>query len=166
MEQATILSYFYGERPFYYFGFVPAGFLVLVVSSAAVSIAITDLHLSEGSHRWWWPSFLAPASSGVYLFAYCLCFAMDRWSRFPYEEYLGQRCLTLAYVGYCVIFSLAFAPATGCIGFLVSFIYVRKIYGVLEAHNRDRSRRDFVEHDVVEGQDVGVPKTRQRNGGI
>lgn len=122
IELVFILSSIYQNELFYFFGFIGAVFLILVVTCAEVSVVLTYLQLSKESYHWWWPSFLSTASSGAYVFVYSLIFLFKR------NNGSVHIVSTLVYTGYMAVCSLAFALATGCIGFFASFKFVRKIY--------------------------------------
>lgn len=123
MELVFILNSIWQNEIFYFFGFLGAVFLILVVTCAEVSIVLTYLQLSKESYHWWWPAFISTASSGLYVFGYSLVFLFTQ----PGLE--GIHIIsTLIYAGYMLLGSLMFALGTGCIGFLSSFAFVRKIY--------------------------------------
>lgn len=123
MELVFILSSIWQNEIFYFFGFLGAVFLILVVTCAEVSIVLTYLQLSKESYHWWWPAFISTASSGIYVFGYSLVFL------FTQPGLVGIHVVsTLVYTGYMLLGSLMFALGTGCIGFLSSFAFVRKIY--------------------------------------
>lgn len=123
MELVFILNSIWQNEIFYFFGFLAAVFLILVVTCAEVSIVLTYLQLSKESYHWWWPAFISTASSGLYVFGYSLVFL------FTQPGLKGIHVVsTLIYTGYMFLGSLMFALGAGCIGFLSSFAFVRKIY--------------------------------------
>lgn len=123
MELVFILNSIWQNEIFYFFGFLGAVFVILVLTCAEVSIVLTYLQLSKESYHWWWPAFLSTASSGLYVFGYSLIFLFTQ----PGLEGI-HFVSTLIYTGYMLLGSLMFALGTGCIGFLSSFTFVRKIY--------------------------------------
>lgn len=123
MELVFILNSIWQNEIFYFFGFLGAVFLILIVTCVEVSIVLTYLQLSKESYHWWWPAFISTASSGMYVFGYSLFFL------FTQPGLHGIHVVsTLIYTGYMLLGSLMFALGTGCIGFLSSFAFVRKIY--------------------------------------
>lgn len=123
MELVFILNSIWQNEIFYFFGFLGAVFLILVVTCAEVSIVLTYLQLSKESYHWWWPAFVSTASSGLFVFGYSLIFL------FTQPGLQGIHVVsTLIYTGYMLLGSFMFALGTGCIGFLSSFAFVRKIY--------------------------------------
>lgn len=123
MELVFILNSIWQNEIFYFFGFLCAVFLILVLTCAEVSIVLTYLQLSKESYHWWWPAFISTASSGLYVFGYSLVFLFTQ----PGLEGI-HLVSTLVYTGYMLLASIMFALGTGCIGFMSSFAFVRKIY--------------------------------------
>lgn len=123
MELVFILNSIWQNEIFYFFGFLGAVFLILVLTCAEVSVVLTYLQLSKESYHWWWPAFISTASSGLYVFGYSLVFLFTQ----PGLEGI-HLVSTLVYTGYMLLGSIMFALGTGCIGFLSSFAFVRKIY--------------------------------------
>lgn len=123
MELVFILNSIWQNEIFYFFGFLGAVFLILVVTCAEVSIVLTYLQLSKESYHWWWPAFVSTASSGLYVFGYSLIFLFTQ----PGLEGI-HIVSTMIYTGYMLLGSFMFALGAGCIGFLSSFAFVRKIY--------------------------------------
>lgn len=123
MELVFILNSIWQNEIFYFFGFLCAVFLILVVTCVEVSIVLTYLQLSKESYHWWWPAFISTASAGLYVFGYSLVFLFTQ----PGLEGLHV-VSSLVYTGYMLLGSIMFALGAGCIGFLSSFTFVRKIY--------------------------------------
>lgn len=123
MELVFILNSIWQNEIFYFFGFLVAVFLILLVTCTEVSIVLTYLQLSKESYHWWWPAYFSTASSGMYVFLYSLVFLFTQ----PGLEGI-HIVSTLIYTGYMLLGSLMFALGTGSVGFLSSFAFVRKIY--------------------------------------
>lgn len=71
--------------------------------------------------QWWWRSFLVPAASGVYLYAYCVYFF---FAALTIDEGVPQ----LLYFSYMGLIALAFSFVTGTVGYLATASFVRQIY--------------------------------------
>lgn len=124
MELVFILSSIWQNEIFYFFGFLVAVFLIVLVTCAEVSVVLTYLQLSKESYHWWWPAFISTGSSALYVFGYSLVFLFTQ----PGLEGL-HIVSTLIYTGYMLLGSIMFGLGAGCIGFMSSFAFVRKIYG-------------------------------------
>ncbi|KAF4699452.1 hypothetical protein FOZ62_011915 [Perkinsus olseni] len=124
-ELFFIMSSLWQHQFYYLFGFVVLVYLILIITCAEVSIALTYFQLTAEDYRWWWRSFFVSGSSALYVFGYSLM-------------YLGTRLQIvnvvsiMVYVGYMAMISAAFFLLTGCIGFIATFFFVRAIYGSIK----------------------------------
>merc|ERR1712224_601702 len=94
-ELFFILSSIWMHQFYYLFGFLAIMGIILVITSAEISIAVTYFQLTTEDYRWWWRSFFTSACSGLYVFA-----------------------CTVLYFGYMGIVSGMFALITGTCGTL------------------------------------------------
>lgn len=49
-------------------------FVILILVTAFITVALTYFQLAAEDHRWWWRSFLAGGSTGIFLFGYSTFF--------------------------------------------------------------------------------------------
>jgi transmembrane 9 superfamily member 2/4 len=111
---------------FYFFGFVAIVFVLLVITCAEVSIVMTYVMLCKEDYHHWWRSFVAAGSSGAYVFLYALSLLFSE----PGIE--GIHIVSyIVYMGYMALAGFAFSLMTGCIGFMCSMTFVRKIYNAV-----------------------------------
>lgn len=126
IELSYLMKFIWTSSVFYYlFGFMMLCLIVLIITSAEVSILMSYILLCKEDYRWWWLSIGVAGSSGLYLFLYSIiyCFVELQMTRF--SSYL-------LYFGYMFIASCAFALITGTVGFVASFLFIRKIYGLIK----------------------------------
>ena len=125
IELNYVMQSLWHHSLFYYlFGFLLLCFLVLVITSAEVSILLTYLLLCKEDPRWWWWSFGVSANSGLYFFLYsCVYFFTE----------LGVTRLSgiVLYFGYMLLGSVTYALITGCVGFWATFFFIRAIYSLI-----------------------------------
>ena len=121
VELMFILQSFWGGQYYYVFGFLLLVFVLLLITSAEISIMLTYFQLCAEDYQWWWRSFLVPAASGAYLYAYCVYFFFAALS---IDEGVPQ----LLYFSYMGLIALAFSFVTGTIGYLATASFVRQIY--------------------------------------
>merc|ERR1712224_663294 len=69
-ELFFIMSSIWQHQIYYMFGFLVLVLVILIITCAEISIALTYFQLTAEDHRWWWRSFLAPGFSGAYVFLY------------------------------------------------------------------------------------------------
>ena len=107
------------------FGFLFLVLLILIVTCAEISVAMTYFQLTGENYHWWWRSFMTSAFSGIYVFLYSLV-------------YLGTRLHMIGfvpiavYIGYMALAAFLFFLLTGSIGMISSFIFVKAIYASIK----------------------------------
>ncbi|CAK8987253.1 Transmembrane 9 superfamily member 9 (Endomembrane protein 2) (Transmembrane nine protein 9) (AtTMN9) [Durusdinium trenchii] len=57
---------------YYLFGFLSLVLLIVLITCAEISIALTYFQLTSEDYRWWWTSFSASGCSGIYVFLYSI----------------------------------------------------------------------------------------------
>ncbi|KAF2077720.1 hypothetical protein CYY_000967 [Polysphondylium violaceum] len=120
IELYFILSSLWNNQFYYIFSFLFIVLIILIFTSAEISIVMCYFQLCAEDYHWWWRSFLVSGSSAIYVFFYSISF-------------FGQLQITkfvsvLLYFSYSLIMSLAFFVLTGSIGFFSCYWFVRKIY--------------------------------------
>jgi len=107
---------------YYLFGFVSIVILILIITTSEISIVLTYSLLCAENYHWWWMSFIAPASSGVYAFGFSLYYLIVAFN-------ISNVLVLVEAVGYLLILSTIFSLFTGCVGFLASFVFVSALFG-------------------------------------
>merc|ERR1712226_382747 len=92
--------------------------IILVITCAEISIALTYFQLTSENYKWWWRSFFASASSALYVFLYSILYFNSRLQ-------IDKVISTILYFGYMSIMSLLFFLLTGSIGQLHRFTLSR-----------------------------------------
>merc|ERR1719235_2146072 len=124
-ELFFIMSSIWQHQFYYLFGFLALVMLILIVTCAEISIALTYFQLTSEDYNWWWRSFFSSATSAFYVFLYsCLYFS----SRLQIEKPIS----TMLYFGYMSIISVMFFLLTGSIGLTATFYFVKAIYGSIK----------------------------------
>merc|ERR1711862_105832 len=114
------------QHQFYYlFGFLALVLIILMVTCAEISIALTYFQLTSEDYKWWWRSFFTSGASGFYVFLYSILYFYSRLQ-------IAKSVSTMLYFGYMFIVSLLFFLLTGSIGMVSSFFFVRAIYGSIK----------------------------------
>merc|ERR1719291_1405727 len=124
-ELFFIMSSLWLHQFYYLFGFLALVLVIVVVTCAEISIALTYFKLASEDYRWWWPSFFASGSSALYVFLYTILYFS---SRLQIEKMVS----TLLYFGYMLIMSTLFFLLTGSIGTISSLYFTRAIYGAVK----------------------------------
>lgn len=123
IELRVILNSIYLDEIYHFFGYLVVVGTILAVTCAEVSVVVVFVKLSHCDYAWWWNSWLASATSGVYVLLYSIYYLLT--SPGADAKNIVSNFLFLA---YSTLGSLCFALVTGTIGFLSSLAFVRRIY--------------------------------------
>merc|ERR1719263_389129 len=121
VELFFILNSIWQHRFYYLFGFLFLVFVILILTSAEITIVMCYFQLCSEDYHWWWRAFFTAGSSSLYLFAYSVYYWATRAKTAKFVA-------GLSYIGYVVILSYIFFVLTGFVGFISCFWFVRKIY--------------------------------------
>jgi len=121
VELFFILNSIWQHRFYYLFGFLFLVFVILILTSAEITIVMCYFQLCSEDYHWWWRAFFTAGSSSVYLFVYSVYYWATRAKTAKFVA-------GLSYLGYVFILSYVFFVLTGFIGFISCFWFVRKIY--------------------------------------
>ncbi|CAE8630769.1 unnamed protein product [Polarella glacialis] len=124
-ELFFIMSSLWLHQFYYLFGFLSLVLVIVVITCAEISIALTYFQLTTEDYRWWWTAFSASASSAIYVFLYSIFYFNTRLQ-------INHWVSVILYYGYMLIISIIFALITGTIGLLSSLQFVKGIYGSIK----------------------------------
>jgi len=124
-ELFFIMSSLWQHQFYYLFGFLALVMVILIITCAEISIALTYFQLACEDYNWWWSSFLTSASSSFYVFLYSILYFSSRL-------HIVKLVSILLYFGYMLVISLLFFLFTGSIGTMASFYFVKNIYGSIK----------------------------------
>ena len=96
-------------------------FVLLLITTAFITIALTYFQLAVEDHRWWWRSVLCGGSTGLCIFVYCFYYYYARSD-------MSGLMQTSFFFGYMGVVCYAFFLMLGSIGFRASLYFVRYIY--------------------------------------
>jgi len=121
IELHYMFAAIWGHRVYTLFGILSLAFIMLVVVSAFITIALTYFQLVAEDYRWWWRSFLGGASTGFFMFAYSVFY-------YFYRTEMSGQLQAFFFFGYMAILSFGFSLMMGAISFFVAEKFVRHIY--------------------------------------
>ncbi|KAJ4455893.1 putative Transmembrane 9 superfamily member 4 [Paratrimastix pyriformis] len=125
VEYHFLLDSIWLGQPFSFVGFSVVMLCFLVVVSAEVGIVIAYMLLGREDWRWWWPSFMGPASMGIYMYLFSV---LQLVTRIRYNTFVS----VLLYLGYTALLALVLSLMCGAIGFLAAYRVVRHIYSAVK----------------------------------
>merc|ERR1711898_84583 len=71
IELHYIFASVWGYKLYTLYGVLFLVFLILLVVTSFITIALTYFQLAVEDHRWWWRSLLSGGSSGLFVYIYC-----------------------------------------------------------------------------------------------
>ncbi|CAF1093050.1 unnamed protein product [Adineta steineri] len=123
IEMYFIFTSFWAYKIYYVYGFMLLVFLILAVVTVCVTIVATYFLLNAEDYRWQWTSFLAGASSSLYVYLYAMYY-------FFFKTKMYGMFQTVFYFGYMALFSLGLGIMCGTFGYIGTQAFVRKIYSI------------------------------------
>ena len=127
VELYFVLDSLWMEAYYYLFGFAACGFILLVLAAAEVASLLTYYTLCAENHRWWWRAFLAPATTGLYVFGY---------AAYYYGAHLQDEAFDVLqaglFFGYMALVALGVALVAGAAGFLASLKFLAYIFAQIK----------------------------------
>merc|ERR1711865_792049 len=102
-------------------GVLAIAFVLLVLVTCFVTIALTYFLLAAEHHRWWWRAYLSGGSTGIFVMVYCFYYFFNRSEMQGFLQ-------TSYYFGYMACMSFAFFLSLATMGFFSSLYFVQYIY--------------------------------------
>jgi hypothetical protein len=122
IELHYIFAAIWGHKIYTLFGILFIAFVLLVVVTAFITIALLYFQLAKEDHRWWWRSLTNGGATGLFIFGYSFFYFFKRSS-------MSGVLQTAYFFGYSAVMSYAFFMMLGFIGFFSAFSFVKYIYG-------------------------------------
>ncbi|RVX68211.1 hypothetical protein B0A52_08720 [Exophiala mesophila] len=124
IELIFVFKSLYLDKSSYYYVF---GFLSIIAALLSITIAetvmiTTYIQLCAENYHWWWQSFFVGGASGAWIFIYSIWYY---WTRLHIEGFISS----LLFFSYSALACAVYAMATGTIGLLTAYVFVRRIYG-------------------------------------
>lgn len=123
VEMYFIYSSLWFNRVFYMFGFLFFCVLLMIVTTALVSVLLSYYALCAENHKWQWRAVFIGGGCSVYVFIHAIAL-----SKFQ----LGGFTTVVLYVGYSMLLSFLVFIATGAVGFLSSLFFIKSIYSAVK----------------------------------
>ena len=126
IELHYMFSAIWGHHVYTVFEILAISFVLLLIVTSCVSIALTYLQLAIEDHKWWWKSFLSGGAAGVFIFLY-------GWYFFTHRSAMEGFLQASFFFGYLFLASYGFVLMLGAVGFLSSYRFVFHIYNSIKA---------------------------------
>jgi len=126
IELHYIFASIWGYKLYTLYGVLFIVFLILLVVTSFITIALTYFQLAVEDHRWWWRSLFSGGSTGGFIYVYCFFYYFHRSEMYGFLQ--GS-----FFFGYMAVACYAFSVMMGTVGFYSSFIFVRNIYQAIKS---------------------------------
>ena len=114
-----------GHKIYTLFGILFIAFVMLIIVTSFITIALTYFQLAIEDYRWWWRSFITGGSTGFFVYAYCFFYFFNRSAMFGFMQ-------TSFFFGYMFCISFGFFLMLGSVGFFSAFRFVHYIYSSIK----------------------------------
>ena len=125
IELHYVFAAIWGHKIYTLFGILFIAFLLLVVVTSFITIALVYFQLAKENHRWWWRALCNGGATGLFIFAYSFFFFYKRSNMTGWLQ-------TSYFFGYSALMSFSFFLMLGFVGFYSAFEFVNYIYGVVK----------------------------------
>mmetsp|Transcript_16392 Transcript_16392/g.41105 ORF Transcript_16392/g.41105 Transcript_16392/m.41105 type:complete len:629 (-) Transcript_16392:126-2012(-) len=121
IELHYIFASMWGHQVYTLFGILFLAFVLLVVVTSFITVALLYFQLAREDHRWWWAAYINGGMTGIFIYAY---------SFYYYFQRSGMTGILQSsfYFGYMAVVSFGFFLMLGAAGFQFSLIFVKYIY--------------------------------------
>eukprot|EP01098_Paradermamoeba_levis_P016951 TRINITY_DN944_c0_g1_i8.p2 TRINITY_DN944_c0_g1~~TRINITY_DN944_c0_g1_i8.p2 ORF type:complete len:340 (+),score=74.08 TRINITY_DN944_c0_g1_i8:804-1823(+) len=121
IELYYIYASVWGHAHYTLYGILFLVFVILVIVTACITIALTYFQLSMEDYRWWWRSFLSGGSTGFFIYAYSVFY-------YFYRSRMTGVLQGSFFFGYMASVCYFFFIMLGTVGFYSSLVFIRHIY--------------------------------------
>lgn len=121
IELHYIFASVWGHRVYTLFGILTLAFIMLIIVTAFITVALTYFQLASEDYHWWWRSFLSGAATGLFMYAYGIFYYM-------YHSEMSGVLQGVFFFGYVAAISYAFALMLGAVSFTMAMKFVLHIY--------------------------------------
>lgn len=126
IELAYVFASVWGHKSYTVYGILLIVFVILLVVTAFINIALTYFTLAAEDWRWWWRAVFNGGSTGVFIFIYSIYY----WLFAAEMDGFLQASFFFGYMG---VVCFAFFVMLGAVGFLSSLAFVLYIYKSVHA---------------------------------
>merc|ERR1719261_774032 len=126
IELHYIFASLWGHEIYTLFGILFLAFVLLLIVTSFITVALLYFQLAKEDHRWWWATYVNGGMTGVFIYAYSFYF-------YYYRSGMTGILQSSFYFGYMAVVSFAFFLMLGSAGFQFSLVFVRYIYSRIKS---------------------------------
>jgi transmembrane 9 superfamily protein 1 len=121
IELHYIFASMWGHQIYTLFGILLMAFILLMIVTSFITVALLYFQLAREDHRWWWAAYINGGMTGIFIYVY---------SFYYYFHRSGMTGILQSsfYFGYMAVVSFGFFLMLGAAGFQFSLVFVKYIY--------------------------------------
>jgi len=121
IELHYLFSSVWGHRIYTLYGILTLAFILLLLVSVFVTIALVYFQLSSEDHRWWWNSMLSGVSTGTFVFCYAMFY-------YAFRSNMSGILQSAFFHGYMLVISYGFGLMMSSVSWFFAQLFVKHIY--------------------------------------
>mmetsp|Transcript_8620 Transcript_8620/g.14878 ORF Transcript_8620/g.14878 Transcript_8620/m.14878 type:complete len:589 (-) Transcript_8620:493-2259(-) len=125
IELYYIFTSVWGHKSYTIYSILFIVFIILMIVTSFITIALTYFQLAIEDHEWWWRSIFSGGSTGLFIFGYCFYYYLARSDMSGFMQ-------TAFFFGYMFVICYGFFLMLGSIGFYSSLMFVKHIYKAIK----------------------------------
>ena len=125
VEFYYILATIWNMKYYYTWGYSILFIIFMIIITSLASIISISAIIQNEDHRWQWPSFVGPASAGLFCFVYCIYFWCSKLEMTGGYQFID-------YILTSIIICLSIALSLGCIGFISCNVFIHKVFQIIK----------------------------------
>lgn len=118
------MSSIWRHQIYFLFGFLSVAGLILIITSAEISIIVVYLCLCKGDYNWWWKSFFIGGSSSIYIIGYSVFYFINL--------NIVRFSTIFIYFGLMALITSVIFLICGSISVLSCFLFLTRIYSLVK----------------------------------
>jgi len=126
IELYYIFASVWGHKVYIIYSILAIVFVILVIVTAFITVALTYFQLAAEDWRWWWRSLLCGGAAGLYIYAYCGYYFYARSN-------MSGLLQTSFFFGYMLPICWGFFLMLGTVGWRSSLLFTSQIYKAIKA---------------------------------
>ena len=127
VELYYIFASLWGYAPYNLYGVLTVVFCILLVVDVTITVALVYFQLAAEDHRWWWSSFLYGGSVSLFVMLYSAYF-------FVFKSEMSGLLQATVFFGNMLLISFALFLMMGTVGFVASWVFVKRIYATIKVN--------------------------------
>jgi len=125
VELYYIFASVWGHKVYIIWSILFIVYIILIIVTAFITVALTYFQLAVEDHRWWWRSFLCGGSTALFVYGYCIFYYLRRSQMSGFMQ-------TSFFFGYNLMVCFGFFLMLGTVGWRASLLFVRQIYKAIK----------------------------------